>query len=79
MLSVKHMLNAKHSQAFLDFALTPRYGLSHMAKGKDKDPSAVSLGKRGGKARTEKLSPERRKEIAQKAARIRWSRRGSKG
>lgn len=29
-------------------------------------------GKRGGKARAEKLSPERRSEIAKKAARARW-------
>jgi len=41
-----------------------------------KNPAAVELGRlgglKGGKARTEKLSPERRKEIAQKAARARW-------
>ena len=30
-------------------------------------------GLKGGKARAEKLTPERRKEIAQKAARARWS------
>jgi hypothetical protein len=29
-------------------------------------------GLKGGKARAEKLSPERRKEIAKKAARARW-------
>jgi hypothetical protein len=29
-------------------------------------------GKKGGKARAAKLSPERRKEIAQAAARARW-------
>lgn len=29
-------------------------------------------GKKGGKARAEKLSPERRKEIAKKAAKVRW-------
>lgn len=43
---------------------------------KGKNPAAVALGrlggKIGGKARAEKLSPERRKEIAQKAARARW-------
>ena len=41
-----------------------------------KNPNAVALGRlgglKGGKARTEKLSPERRKEIAQKASRARW-------
>ena len=43
-----------------------------------KDPLAVLLGQRGGlkggKARAEKLSAKRRKEIAQKAAKARWSR-----
>lgn len=41
-----------------------------------KNPNAVALGRlgglKGGKARTEKLSPERRKEIARKAAKARW-------
>jgi len=41
-----------------------------------KNPAAVSLGRlgglKGGKARAAKLSPERRKEIAQKAAVARW-------
>jgi RNase adaptor protein for sRNA GlmZ degradation len=41
-----------------------------------KNPLAVALGrmggKKGGKARAEKLSSERRKEIALKAARARW-------
>lgn len=44
-----------------------------------KNPAAVALGKLGGKkggmARAKKLSPERRKEIAQKAARARWNRK----
>jgi hypothetical protein len=35
---------------------------------KAKDPHAVALGKRGGKARAKSLSPERRKEIATKAS-----------
>ena len=38
-----------------------------------KDPAAVSMGKRGGKARAEKMTPERRAEIAKKAAAKRWS------
>jgi general stress protein YciG len=32
-----------------------------------KNPAAVALGKRGGKKRSEKLTPERRSEIARKA------------
>lgn len=42
----------------------------------EKNPDAVALGRRGGlkggKARAEKLTPERRSEIALKAARARW-------
>ncbi len=42
-----------------------------------KNPAAVALGRlgglKGGKARAEALSPERKREIAQKAARARWS------
>ena len=41
-----------------------------------KNPAAVKLGRsggtKGGKARAEKLSPEKRTEIAKKAARKRW-------
>ena|ERR1700677_4286348 len=42
-----------------------------------KNPAAVALGRlgglKGGVARAEKLTPERRKEIAQLAAKKRWS------
>jgi hypothetical protein len=38
-----------------------------------KDKAAQSLGRRGGAARREKLSPERRTEIAKKAAAKRWA------
>ena len=45
----------------------------------EKDPAAVSLGRRGGlkggRARAAKLTPEQRKEIAKKAAETRWARR----
>lgn len=37
-----------------------------------KDMAAVSLGKRGGKARAEALSKKERAEIAKKAAVARW-------
>jgi hypothetical protein len=43
----------------------------------EKDAAAVESGRRvgkiGGKARAEKLSPERRSEIARKAAATRWN------
>ena len=38
-----------------------------------KDPAAVSMGKRGGVARAAAMTPERRVEIARKAAAGRWS------
>lgn len=37
----------------------------------EKNPAAAELGRKGGKARAEKLSPERRSEIARQAARKR--------
>jgi RNase adaptor protein for sRNA GlmZ degradation len=37
-----------------------------------KDPAAVALGRRGGKARAVSMSAKRRKEIAKKAAATRW-------
>jgi hypothetical protein len=45
----------------------------------EKNPAAVALGRlgglKGGKARAEKLSAKKRKEIAKKAAAVRWSRK----
>ena len=37
-----------------------------------KDPAAKALGRKGGAARRDKLSPERRVEIAKKASAARW-------
>ena len=46
-----------------------------------KNPNAVALGRlgglKGGKARFAKLTPEQRKEIAQKAAQARWHKSAS--
>ncbi len=46
---------------------------------KEKNPAAVALGRlgglKGGKARAEKLSAKKRKVIAQKAAKARWSKK----
>ena len=38
-----------------------------------KDKAAVSLGRRGGAVRAEKLSSKRRSEIAKAAAKARWT------
>jgi hypothetical protein len=40
--------------------------------GDGKNKAAQWLGQRGGKARAKALSPERRREIAKKAAKTRW-------
>lgn len=37
-----------------------------------KDPAAKALGAKGGKKRAESMTPERRREIAKKAAKKRW-------
>jgi len=48
---------------------------------KEKNPAAVALGRlgglKGGKARANKLSKKRRSEIAKKAAKSRWGKKGS--
>ncbi len=38
-----------------------------------KDKAAQALGRKGGKARAGKMSPERRTKIARKAAQQRWA------
>jgi len=46
----------------------------------EKNPHAVALGRlgglKGGRARADKLSARKRKEIAKKAALVRWSVKG---
>jgi hypothetical protein len=37
-----------------------------------KDPAAKALGKKGGAARAKSMTPQRRTEIAKKAATKRW-------
>jgi hypothetical protein len=38
-----------------------------------KNPAAVQLGRRGGKATAKKLTEEQRKESARRAAQARWA------
>jgi len=40
---------------------------------KKKNPAAVALGRRGGKARSKKLGKKQRKEIARLGGRARWA------
>jgi hypothetical protein len=44
-----------------------------MAKKTEKDPHAVALGRKGGKARIHKMTPEQRSDIARKAVLARWA------
>jgi hypothetical protein len=50
--------------------------------GDKKNPHAVALAKlgaaKGGRARAKKLSPERRREIARKAAETRWKKKAAR-
>jgi len=54
--------------------------IMQIATGEDADPAAPPRGKSGGQAggpaRANALSPEKRREIAEKAAKTRWNRRG---
>jgi hypothetical protein len=40
--------------------------------------AAAQLGRKGGKARAERMSPDRRREIAKKAAQLRWAAKAEK-
>jgi hypothetical protein len=56
-----------------------RYGHNRVPnRKKRKDPHAVALGRKGGKARLEKLTPDQRREIAKKAVNARWERQRQK-
>lgn len=50
-------------------------------KQKEKNPAAVALGKlggpKGGRGRADSMTPERRREIAQQAAKARWAKEKS--
>jgi hypothetical protein len=74
---------AKRKKKEHDFAVTA-FRVMQEATGQTeepekKEPDYSALGRKGGlkggKARAEKLTPERRSEIAKKAAQARWSNR----
>lgn len=64
-------------EAAIGAPLKPERRKPIMFPAKRKNPAAVALGKlggkKGGKARADKLSPEERKTIAQNAAKARWA------
>ncbi|MFZ0478227.1 MAG: hypothetical protein WAL71_03685 [Terriglobales bacterium] len=43
-----------------------------------KDPAAVALGRKGGKAYAENSTPQQRKQAAKKAANARWAKEKKK-
>lgn len=53
----------------------PSYNFYMLEKNKAAQELVKLGGKKGGKARAEKLSPERRKEIAREAAKARWAKK----
>lgn len=59
--------------------LLPETVMEQLPIVKEKNPAAVALGSlgglKGGRARAEKLSANRRKKIAQKAAKARWDKK----
>jgi hypothetical protein len=69
-----HIVNKYDPEAAESEAVAPESGSSNLVR---KNPAAVALGKlggsKGGKARAANLSPRKRKQIAKKAAKARWS------
>jgi hypothetical protein len=49
--------------------------LAAMARKRKLSDAAKALGQKGGKSRAKTLTPEERREIAQKAARARWGKK----
>jgi hypothetical protein len=72
-------LNQLASQIVEAATSPPGYSTSPTPKPRKKNPAAVALGqlggRKGGPARAKKLSPEKRKEIAKKAAESRWNKK----
>jgi len=56
-------------------AKRPAGAVGEIADERELSSAAASLGRLGGKARAERMSPERRAEIARKAAAHRWSKK----
>ncbi len=81
MLSAKHMPKGPKGQKRPADVISNAVRVMRIATGEieeeleadGKDRAAKSLGARGGKARADKLTPERRSEIARKAAAKRWA------
>ena len=57
---------------FSCYALSIKIMATKKKSAKRKSPAAVALGRRGGKARLKKLTPEKRTDVARRAAEARW-------
>ena len=60
------------AKAIIDIATGQKPDRDPTPEERGKDPAAVALGKKGGKARADALSASQRREIASKAASSRW-------
>lgn len=60
------------AKSIIDIATGQKPDRDPTPEERGKDPAAAALGSRGGKARASNMSPERRAEIAKKAAALRW-------
>jgi hypothetical protein len=64
------------AKSIIDIATGQKSDRDPTPEEQGKDPAAVSLGRRGGlkggRARAESMSPEKRAEIARAAAKKRW-------
>jgi len=74
---VKHKRDTKPDENQIASGIVKQVTADPPVETSGKNPHAVALGrlggKKGGPARAHKLSARRRKEIARKAARTRWS------
>jgi hypothetical protein len=52
--------------------MVAKIATGEVQEGREISSAAAELGRKGGKKRAENMTPERRKEIAQKAAMKRW-------
>lgn len=79
---MKHPKRPKDTNLTAKLIVSLATGEAHEANPYEgKNPAAVSLGRlgglKGGKARAKSLSSKKRKEIAKKAAKKRWNKKGT--
>jgi hypothetical protein len=60
------------AKSIIDIATGQKPGRDSTPENHGKDPAAVERGKKGGKARADSLTAQKRSEIAKAAARTRW-------